>query len=117
MLSRTSDNTTSQNIGEDQCMGGPSTSNFGGDRPPSPPCLESSQRTPINKPIRHFVCAGALGRVKPNPRVVPLNELLTINSLLQVYEVSSVCIVATTITTLRAGIMKKLKFLLIDFHR
>src|SRR6218665_3430723 len=37
MLSRTSDNTTSQNIGGDQCMGGPPTSNFGGDRPPSPP--------------------------------------------------------------------------------
>src|SRR6218665_2357374 len=34
MLSRTSDNTTSQNIGGDQCMGGPPTSNFWGDRPP-----------------------------------------------------------------------------------
>jgi len=32
-------------------------------------------RAPQNKPIRHVVCAGALGRVKPNPRVVPLNEL------------------------------------------
>src|SRR6218665_2610442 len=45
MLSRTSDNTTPQNIGGDQCMGGPPTSNFGGDRPPqSPlglrPCLQ-----------------------------------------------------------------------------
>src|SRR6218665_902343 len=37
MLSRTSDNTTSQNIGGDQCMGGPPTSNFGGDRPPQSP--------------------------------------------------------------------------------
>src|SRR6218665_4183737 len=37
MLSRTSDNTTSQNIGWDQCMGGPPTSNFWGARPPSPP--------------------------------------------------------------------------------
>src|SRR6218665_3809815 len=37
MLSCTSDNTTSQNIGGDQCMGGPPTSNFWGDRPPSPP--------------------------------------------------------------------------------
>src|SRR6218665_476712 len=36
MLSRTSDNTTSQNIGRDQCMGGPPTSSFEGDRPPSP---------------------------------------------------------------------------------
>jgi len=35
MLSRTSDNTTSQNIGGgDQCMGGPPTSSFGGG--PSP---------------------------------------------------------------------------------
>src|SRR6218665_3381519 len=30
ILSRTSDNTTSQNIGGDQCMGRPPTSNFGG---------------------------------------------------------------------------------------
>src|SRR6218665_1109513 len=37
MLSRTSDNTTSQNIGGDQCTGGPPTSNFGGDRPPQSP--------------------------------------------------------------------------------
>ena len=37
ILSRTSDNTVSQNIGGDQCMGRPPTSNFGGDRPPSPP--------------------------------------------------------------------------------
>src|SRR6218665_3141052 len=37
MLSRTSDNTTSQNIGGDQCMGGPPTSNFGGAVPPVPP--------------------------------------------------------------------------------
>src|SRR6218665_3430825 len=37
MLSRTSDNTTSQNIGRDQCMGGPPTSNFGGTVPPVPP--------------------------------------------------------------------------------
>src|SRR6218665_2922914 len=37
ILSRTSDNTTSQNIGGDGCMGRPPTSNFGGDRPPSPP--------------------------------------------------------------------------------
>src|SRR6218665_2652182 len=37
MLSRTSDNTTPQNIGGDQCMGGPPTSNFGGDRPPQSP--------------------------------------------------------------------------------
>jgi len=28
-----------------------------------------------NKPIRYVVCAGALGRVKPSPKVVPLNEL------------------------------------------
>src|SRR6218665_3388597 len=37
MLSRTSDNTTSQNIGGDQCMGGPPHLKFRGDRPPSPP--------------------------------------------------------------------------------
>src|SRR6218665_3183113 len=37
MLSRTSDNTTSQNIGGGPMQGGPPTSNFGGDRPPSPP--------------------------------------------------------------------------------
>ena len=36
ILSRTSDNTASQNIGGDQCMGRPPTSNFLGDRPPSP---------------------------------------------------------------------------------
>src|SRR6218665_3233476 len=35
ILSRTSDNTASQNFGGDQCMGRPPTSNFGGDRPPS----------------------------------------------------------------------------------
>jgi len=28
-----------------------------------------------NKLIRHVVCTGPLGRVEPNPRVVPLNEL------------------------------------------
>ena len=37
MLSRTSDNTTSQQYWGDQCMGGSPTSNFGGDRTPSPP--------------------------------------------------------------------------------
>src|SRR6218665_3286723 len=37
ILSPTSDNTTSQNIGGDECMGCPPTSNFGGDRPPVPP--------------------------------------------------------------------------------
>src|SRR6218665_2778503 len=37
ILSRASDNTTSQNIGGDQCMGRPPTSNFGGDRPPQSP--------------------------------------------------------------------------------
>src|SRR6218665_770565 len=37
ILSRTSDNTISQNIGGDQCMGCPPTSNFGGDRPPQSP--------------------------------------------------------------------------------
>src|SRR6218665_2966743 len=37
ILSRTSDNTTSQNIGGDQCMGRPPTSNCLGNRPPSPP--------------------------------------------------------------------------------
>src|SRR6218665_2366063 len=38
ILSRTSDNTTSQNIGGDQCMGCPPHLKFwGGDRPPSPP--------------------------------------------------------------------------------
>src|SRR6218665_1130735 len=36
MLSRTCDNTTSQNIGGDGCMGGPHL-NFFGDRPPSLP--------------------------------------------------------------------------------
>src|SRR6218665_845159 len=37
ILSRTSDNTTSQNIGGDQCMGRPPTSNFlGGTVPPVP---------------------------------------------------------------------------------
>src|SRR6218665_763273 len=36
MLSRTSYNTTSQNIGGDQCMGCPPTSNFGGTVPQSP---------------------------------------------------------------------------------
>src|SRR6218665_258230 len=35
VLSRASDNTTSQNIGGDGCMGRPPTSNCG-DRPPSP---------------------------------------------------------------------------------
>src|SRR6218665_3825577 len=44
MLSRTSDNTTSQNIGGDQCMGGPPHLNFwGGTSPQSPlglrPCI------------------------------------------------------------------------------
>ena len=42
ILSRTSDNTTYQNIGGAECMGRPPTSNFGG-RPPSPlgfrPCV------------------------------------------------------------------------------
>jgi len=37
ILLRASDNTTSQNIGGDECMGRPPTSNFGGDRPPSSP--------------------------------------------------------------------------------
>src|SRR6218665_3030644 len=38
MLSRTSDNTTSQNIGGDQCMGGPPHLHFwGGPSPPPPP--------------------------------------------------------------------------------
>src|SRR6218665_1662779 len=37
MLSRTSDNTTSQNIGGDQCMGGPPHLKFWGDRPPQSP--------------------------------------------------------------------------------
>jgi len=38
--------------------------------------LSRSECQPASsKPIRHIVCAGALGRVKPNPRVVPLNEL------------------------------------------
>src|SRR6218665_1623131 len=38
ILSRTSDNTASQNIGGDQCMGRPPTSNFfGGPSPQSPP--------------------------------------------------------------------------------
>src|SRR6218665_600564 len=36
ILSRTSDNTASQNIGGDQCMGRPPTSNFGGPSPQSP---------------------------------------------------------------------------------
>src|SRR6218665_5425 len=54
MLSRTSDNTTSQNIGGDQCMDGPPTSNFGGTVPPvpprSPPLLDST--APLNfRPI------------------------------------------------------------------
>src|SRR6218665_2542349 len=40
MLSRTSDNTTSQNIGGDRSMGGPPTSNFGG------PSLQSPPRSP-----------------------------------------------------------------------
>src|SRR6218665_2612515 len=37
MLSRTSDNTTSQNIWGDHCMGRPPPQIFLGDRPPSPP--------------------------------------------------------------------------------
>src|SRR6218665_2642442 len=37
MLSRTSDNTTPQNIGGDQCMGGPPHLKFWGDRPPQSP--------------------------------------------------------------------------------
>src|SRR6218665_216824 len=37
MLSRTSDNTTSQNIGGDQCMGGPPPQIFGGTVPQSSP--------------------------------------------------------------------------------
>src|SRR6218665_2682216 len=37
MLSRTSNNTASQNIGGDQCMGRPPHLEFWGDRPPSPP--------------------------------------------------------------------------------
>src|SRR6218665_2308484 len=36
ILSHTSDNTASQNIRGDQCMGRPPTSNFGGTVPPSP---------------------------------------------------------------------------------
>jgi len=32
--------------------------------------------TAPDKVIRHVVCAGTLVRVKPIPRVVPLNELL-----------------------------------------
>src|SRR6218665_1894605 len=37
MLSRTSDNTILLKILGNQCMGGPSTSNFGGTVPPVPP--------------------------------------------------------------------------------
>ena len=37
ILSRTSDNTTSQNIGGTNAWAVSPTSNFGGDRPPSPP--------------------------------------------------------------------------------
>src|SRR6218665_2777145 len=37
ILSRASNNTTSLNIGGNQCMGRPPTSNFGGTVPPSPP--------------------------------------------------------------------------------
>src|SRR6218665_3721869 len=62
MLSRTSDNTTSQNIGGDQCMGGPPhlkflggapppTPNFGGDRPPQPP-PRSPPLVPTDRGIR-----------------------------------------------------------------
>src|SRR6218665_1314980 len=47
-----------------------------------------------NKPTRHVVCAGALGRVKSTPRVVPLNELWT--EVRHAYEVLSVCTTATT---------------------
>src|SRR6218665_1185003 len=39
ILSSASDNTTSLNIGGDQCMGYPPTSNFGGTVPPRPPPL------------------------------------------------------------------------------
>ena len=41
----------------------------------------------LNEPIRHVVCACVLDRAKSIPGVVPLNELETFNSLLQVYEV------------------------------
>src|SRR6218665_2727493 len=42
ILSSTSDNTTSQNIGGDECMGCPPTLNFGGPSPPRFPPLNCS---------------------------------------------------------------------------
>src|SRR6218665_94681 len=41
-LSHASNNTTSPNIGGDECMGRPPTSNFGGTVPPVPPGLHPS---------------------------------------------------------------------------
>src|SRR6218665_3394567 len=61
MLSRTSDNTTSQNIGGDQCMGGPPISNFGGTVPPRSPPLKvgiiTTQPQTINRTnILYLLC-------------------------------------------------------------
>src|SRR6218665_1343876 len=68
MLSRTSDNTTSQNIGGDQCMGGPPTSIWGGGRPPpspprSPPLPVSKLSRRIDATVRLFLhkVAGPIG--------------------------------------------------------
>src|SRR6218665_1555626 len=63
ILSRTSDNTTSQNIGGDQCMGGPPHLKFWGDRPPPVPlglrpCYESS--------VSYRVVVGVVSLSLPN---------------------------------------------------
>ena len=57
ILSRASDNTASQNIGRDGCVGRPPTSNFGGPSP-SPP-----RSPPLATTIVSRVSLGCVGRV------------------------------------------------------
>src|SRR6218665_3619385 len=65
MLSRTSDNNTSQNIGEDQCMGGPPPQILGRTVPPvpprSPPLLIRGVLGPTTAIIRLISVAYSIG--------------------------------------------------------
>src|SRR6218665_2182588 len=99
MLSRTSGNTTSQNIGGNQCMGGPPTSTFEGPSPPVPPrspplpilpghlfCLTNAQNKPWHwDQVRHRLCRARL-RVwvsAINRKCAPLFPYLAENSFIK----------------------------------